>query len=122
MRLVAPTLEGLFTEAERALAEITLGESKLPPPAGDPEIVSLHSTDRDALLVDWIDELIFRTERTGKVYVEARFERLSDASLAAHIRGAAPRELRTVVKAATYHGLEIKEDKNGFSCTVVLDI
>lgn len=122
MRLVAPTLEGLFAEAGRALAELTLGAGDLPLPTGDPEFVTLQSTDRDALLVDWIDELIFRTERSGRIYVEFQFQRLTDKTLGALIRGAEPRELRTVVKAATFHGLHIKEDAYGFSCTVVVDV
>lgn len=121
IRLVAPTLAGLFIEAGRALAELTFGSNDFPP-AGDTEFVSLKSTDRDALLVDWINELIFHTETTGKVSVEFEFQRLTDTALEALIRGIEPRELRTVVKAATFHGLHIKEDAHGFSCTIVLDI
>lgn len=121
IRLVAPTLDGLFIEAGRALAELTLGSNEFPS-AANTEFVSLKSTDRDALLVDWMNELIFHTETTGKVYVKFEFQRLTDKALEALIRGAEPSELRTVAKAATFHGLHIKEDAHGFSCTIVLDI
>jgi SHS2 domain-containing protein len=47
---------------------------------------------------------------------------LSERRLHAWIRGATPPVLKTAVKAATFHGLEIHEHENGFTATVVLDV
>lgn len=123
LRLDSPTLEGLFTEAARALAELAVGgEGALPEASGEPEPVRLESVDREALLVDWLNELVFRTEIDGKAYVDCRLERLGDSSLEATIRGASHPELRPLVKAATLHGVQITENPHGYSVTVILDI
>jgi SHS2 domain-containing protein len=122
LRLSAPTLESLFAEAGRALAELTFGEGPLPPPTGAPVRVTLDSVDRDALLVDWLNELVYRTETMGQLFVAFELERLEGASLVASIRGAEVESLRPLVKAATLHGVHITEQSHGYEATVVLDI
>jgi len=84
--------------------------------------VEVEAADRDALLVDWMNELIFRTEMRQKVYDEIRISSLSDRRLRADIRGAAPDGWRTAVKAATFHGLEIAREGAGYTGRVVLDV
>ncbi len=118
--LAADSLDELFAEAGRALAEVMAGA---PPPAdGASQRVSLRARDREALLVAWLDELLFLADRDKKVYGDIRIERLSDQELAATVRGAPVSELRTQVKAATFHDLRIVEGADGFSATVILDV
>jgi len=120
IRLEASSVTELFAEAARALAEVMLGR-----PArcnGEPTRVSVAAPDRDALLVAWLDELIFRAERDRKIYGEARIERLTDGDLEATIRGEPVTRLKTQVKAATFYDLEIVESARGVSATVVLDV
>lgn len=122
LRIDAATLAELFAEAGRALALLACGDQPLPPPEGEAERVSLSSHDRAALLVDWLNELVFRAEAEDKVFSEFRFARLADRDLDARIRGAHVPEMRTLVKAATLHDLELTEDPDGASATVVLDV
>jgi SHS2 domain-containing protein len=123
LRLDSPTIEGLFTEAARALAELAVGgDLALPEAEGEPEPVRLESVDREALLVDWLNELVFRTEIDRKAYVDCRLARIDDQSLEATIRGASHPDLRPLVKAATLHGVQITENPHGYSVTVILDI
>ncbi len=122
LRIDAPTLAELFAEAGRALAGIACGGRPPPAPEGEAQSVSLRSHDRAALLVDWLNELIFHTEAEGKVFSEFRFPRLTDRDLDAQIRGAPAREIRTLVKAATLHDLVLTETPHGASATVVLDV
>jgi SHS2 domain-containing protein len=116
----APTLPALFMEAGRGLAEVLVED-----PIGTPRLdekVSLRARDRDALLVAWLDELIFRAETRGRVYGAFRIDRLTDHVLEGAIGGQEPQTWRTAVKAATFHGLHIDEGPDGFSASVVLDV
>jgi SHS2 domain-containing protein len=120
VRLEATSRAELFAEAARALAEVMLGR-----PATDDgvfERVSLTAPDRDALLVAWLDELIFHAERDKKIYGRARIERLTEQALEAAIAGEPVTELKTHVKAATFHELRIAEGPRAISATVILDV
>ena len=120
LHLVAPTLEQLFVEAALGLADL-LAERR-GQPDGAAEAVEVQAADRDALLVDWINELIFRTETRQRIYDEIRITSLSDRRLRADIRGAAPESWRTAVKAATFHRLKIAREGAGYSGRLVLDV
>jgi len=110
----------LFAEAGRALAEI------IGTPAGDPSgtwrRVSVDARDRDALLVAWLNELIARTEIDNQLYTEIEVVDLTATRLDARIRGVPIAEMRTAVKAATMHGLQIGVGARGVSATVILDV
>lgn len=121
LRIEAPDLPGLFVEAGRALAELVTGARRWSAPESR-ERVEVRATDREALLVSWIDELIYLIEVTGRVYTEFSFERLTDGELVAEVRGAVPATLRVAVKAATYHRLRIEARPEGYAATVVLDV
>jgi SHS2 domain-containing protein len=122
--LEARSLGDLFAEAARALAEIMggAGAAAASPPPGPPAEVRLHAADRDALLVDWLNELIYRAETNRTIYDDIRIERISERELHASIRGFAVEDMRTPVKAATFHGLELRDQPRGLSATVVLDV
>jgi SHS2 domain-containing protein len=143
IRLWARSLAELFEEAARALGDAMGGGSraadardedaieeeepeKIDPPeiAAGPSVerVSLEAHDREALLVDWLNELIFRAETGRKIFSEARIEQIDDRSLAAEITGRPAPLGRTFVKAATFHGLRIEEVPGGLSASVLLDI
>lgn len=118
--LAADSLGDLFAEAGRALAEVMAGAP--PPPDGAPQRVALRARDRAALLVAWLDELLFLADRDKKVYGDIHIERLTGDELVAAVRGAPVSELRTQVKAATFHDLRIVEGADGVSATVILDV
>lgn len=121
LRIEAPTLAELFEEAARGLAELMLGNVS-PSTTGGAEKIAIQAEDREALLVDWLNELIFLSETQSKIYTEIRVHRVSDTGLEAEVRGTAPEAIRTLVKAATLHGLKVEDSPLGFSATVVLDV
>lgn len=124
VRLEAPSLAELFRQAALALAELmgAGAAGAAAPVRGAFERVELRATDRDALLVDWLNELVYRAERARKVFGEIAIERIDDGQLVATIRGYDAPDARSLVKAATFHGLEIVETPDGWRATVVLDI
>lgn len=122
VRIEAATPAGLFAQAALALAEIMGGPFADPGRAGG-ETVRLEARDRDALLVDWLNELIYLAERDKRLYGAAEIDRVSDRELSARVFGREVEDLRLHVKAATFHGLEIREEPGGgLAAKVVLDI
>ena len=88
--------------------------------------VSVASADREALVVDWLNELLYRYEAEG--FLPKDFQISVDEagnSLVALCVGEPvdPERhgMRTGVKAATYHGLEVSRDDQ-WRITVVLDV
>lgn len=89
--------------------------------------LSIVSSDREALAVDWLNELLYRFEADG--FLPRRFEvTVNDdgTSLDARCVGetVAPgaQEIRAAVKAATYHSVEVAENGGEWRVRVYLDI
>lgn len=121
LHVEADTLASLFEEAAHGLADL-LADDAGGPPSGPEERVTLTGTDPEHLLVDWLNELVYRGEVDKRVYGDVRIERLGEHELEAKIRGREPRSPRTAVKAATWHALRIRPVEHGFEATVVLDV
>jgi SHS2 domain-containing protein len=121
MRLEAPTLAGLFEEAARGLSELMLAEDDRGPLAA-PETVRLQSSDGAALLVDFLNELIFMSETRKRVYTDVTVTQVSERALEAAVRGVPAEALRTAVKAATLHDLRLEHTAEGYMVSIVLDV
>jgi len=120
VRLSAPSFEGLLEEAGQALAELLADEA--PGELQEVERVELRDVDRAALLVHWMDELIFLSETRKRLYSWFRVAAASEREVVAEVRGWPAARVRTAVKAATFHGLKVEEGPGGFSAEVVLDV
>jgi SHS2 domain-containing protein len=113
-------------ESEReifALGLEALGELLADEPGGEPirRRVSLASADRATLLADWLGELVYLAETEG--FLPERLEELAldGTSLRATFAGRAARP-RNLVKAVTYHGLELSPAEGGWRARIVLDV
>ncbi|HSR31319.1 MAG TPA: bifunctional riboflavin kinase/FAD synthetase [Anaerolineae bacterium] len=114
--------------------------------------IELKAWDRETLLVDWLNELLFLTEMEGLLVVEFRIESLSDSPGPVSNSGKALTEIRSahsvdvdslnqpearlvaqvgavhapvtgaVIKAATFHDLSLLRDESGWSTVVTLDV
>lgn len=92
-------------------------------PARETAELALAAESPEELLVDWINELVFRvgTEHWAprRIAFAAAEERRLKASLSGErISG----ELAVEVKAATYHGLEVRRARGLWTATVILDV
>ena len=121
LRLEAPTLAALFEEAALGLAELML-EGPSDANEEPEQSVTVEAPDCEALLVAWLNELVFLSETRGRVYTEVRVHSVSNTRLEASVRGVFPETLRTAVKAATLHGLRVEQSAHGYTATVVLDV
>jgi SHS2 domain-containing protein len=121
IRIEASSLGELYVEAARALMEVMSGGA-LAPARGPAETVTLRARDREALLVDWLNELIYRVERGRKIYSEFRLLDEPGEALTVELRGGGAPTRRTLVKAASFHGLAVAPVAGGWAATVLLDV
>jgi SHS2 domain-containing protein len=117
----------LFGDAARALTDTLVDLAGVAPT--DETTVELEAADLDLLLVDWMSELLYRFEASGWLTRTAScsvVEGENVCRLTAVARGErfdpARHEARVLVKAVTYHGLEVRPGPPGVTARVVLDI
>ena len=123
-RLWGASLPELFENAGRALSA-TLTDRRYLRRRTTRE-VSLTSIDREALLVDWLNYLLYLFDIEGFLGRDFQVESLTGERLEARVTGEsfdpARHPERTGVKAATFHQLSIVPVKDGWEATVVLDL
>jgi SHS2 domain-containing protein len=87
--------------------------------------IELTAADRESLLVDWLNELVYYFDAEGILFKRFDIIELNNSHLKARGYGekadSARHELKTGVKAATYHMLKI-EKNNGYRVQVIFDI
>lgn len=117
----AGTFGELLAEAARGLAGLLLREA--PAAAqGEAREIEVSSHDREALLVDWLNEILFIAETGLWIPLEIEILEASATRIRARARGASVGVSPSRVKAATLHGLEVAESADGFSAEVILDV
>ena len=88
--------------------------------------VEVSGSDRETVLVNWLNECLYVHDLEGFGVADVTRPELTAGGVHAVLRGEPidpgrhPRG--TIVKAATYHGLEIRRDPRRVSVRVVLDI
>ncbi|HEY7193687.1 MAG TPA: archease [Gemmatimonadales bacterium] len=117
----APSLGELAAEAGRALARLELA-TPTPSPSGPSREIEVWATDRAALLVDWLNELIYLAETERWVAAEFDVLEASDTGVRMRARGVPVAEGPARVKAATFAGLEIRPIPGGLEAEIVLDV
>lgn len=127
-RVRASTLEGLFDEARRALLMVVF---ERPPEEGDERReVRLSAHDKETLVVRWLNEVVYLIQDSG--FVPARAEiRIQESggtglSLEASLAGTSllleEYGWQGEIKSATFHGLRVTNDEEGWHAQVILDV
>jgi SHS2 domain-containing protein len=123
-RLWGQDLPELFANAGRALSA-TLTDLRYLRRRETRE-VRLASSDREALLVDWLNHLLYLFDIDGFLGRDFQVVKLTETHLEARVQGdiyeASRHPTKTAVKAATFHQLSIVPVQDGWQATVVLDL
>lgn len=122
IRARGSSLEELFENAAWGMAEIL--EARAQGGDGQAMAVRVEGSDREALLVAWLDEVMFRLEHSGarlaNLDVRAVREGVVDADLIL-VEDGSPSD-GTELKAVTYHQLAIRQTDGGYEATVYFDV
>jgi len=117
-------LEEVFINAARALFSLI---TELDDVAEDLKYdVDIASEDRESLLLEWLNELIYLFDTSHILLKKFDILSLSGTRLKASCYGEkvdpSRHRLKTGVKAATYHMLRIDKDEQGYRARVIFDI
>jgi len=123
-RIWGGSLEKLYANAAGALVATITDRRRLR--SREVREVTVAAPDREALLVAWLNHLLYLYDIDGFLGREFQILRLTPESLTARILG----EIfdpdrhpgKTAVKAATYHQLEVIPWGEGWRATVILDL
>ena len=118
LHVEAESVEAVFAEALAAFGELAEGEG-----GGEAasHAVALEAPDPATLLADWLSELVFLADVHGFVPEQARALRVSGSALRATVEGRRGNP-SPLVKAVTYHGLELRREDDVWRARVVLDV
>jgi len=87
--------------------------------------MELTASDEESLLVEWLNELIYLFDAEGIIFKRFDINELDSTHLRARSYGekvnSSKHQLKTGVKAATYHMLKVDKD-NGCKVQVLFDI
>ncbi len=118
-------MQDLFRNAARALTSVLVGD-QMEIGHGVERTVNLDSTDVDALLIDWLNELVFYADAEQLVFSDFHFDDVQDGHLSVVCWGERLEASRNLfireVKAATYHGSHISQTDNGYTARIVFDV
>src|ERR1043165_2217110 len=114
-RARARTLAQLFEEAAQAMLSIVMDPNDVAP-AGE-DAISAKGSDREALLVNWLGEVLYRLDGERLAFHHFRVDRVTKSEVSGAGIGQ-PRDperhhTRLIVKGVTYHQLRVSEDSEG---------
>ena len=120
LRVWGRQLPDLFAGAARGMYSLMADLDGLV--ATDWRRVELQAWDRETLLVDWLNELLFLTETEELLFVECIIESLQGDKLVARAGGINAQPTKAYIKAATFHNLALTQDETGWSVVLTFDV
>ncbi len=84
--------------------------------------LQVQGADAEALLVDWLNELLYRTEADGLLFSQCQILSLTDTELVARVGGVDAPVTGAHIKAATYHDLALVQEDGGWSTVITFDV
>lgn len=124
LRAWGRSMEEAFVNAARGMLDLMVDSKGLRP--AEFRRIQVKAQDREALLVAWLSELLYRFEVEGFLPVEYEIGNLGDQLLEANLQGdildLTRHSVKGLVKAATYHSLKVSEDGGKWQVQVVLDV
>jgi len=119
IRVRGATLPELFANAATGMYSLVADRSFMPTVERQIEV---RGIDAEALLVNWLNELVYHTEMYGDVFCEFHLESFEPTWLRATAKAGRGVELKKQIKAVTFHNLQIVSTGEGYEVTIVFDV
>jgi SHS2 domain-containing protein len=113
-------LQELFVNAARALHSLEYTS-----PKGNGDVsreVQIEGVDRESLLVNWLNELLYLEQMNVEVYDRFEIQEFHEWLVRACLHGRRQDKRQTRIKAVTFHNLEVRQGSRGWEATVVVDV
>lgn len=124
VKVYGKDLKGLFTNAAFGMFDIIADLDGMKSSVSID--VDLKAPSKEELLVSWLDELLYNFYTKDIIFFEFNISSINAGQLVARAYGRHVGEnrnrLKTEIKAATYHDLNIKESGEGYSVDIVFDV
>ena len=121
LRVRGPSFEALIEEATRAFVEL-VPERIRGPITTEARDFRLDAPDRAALLVDWLNELVYLGEAEAWLPAQVDVEAADEGGVLVRATPMRLTEPFVLVKAATLHGAVVRKTERGLEAEVTLDI
>ena len=123
-KVYGASLEELFAHAAEAFFEAMVALEGVA--EGTERSIEVEADALDDLMVSWLSELLYLFDAERLIFKSFQVKRIENNRLEATIRGEvldpARHEIKSGVKAVTYHQLYVKEKDGGWEAQVILDI
>jgi SHS2 domain-containing protein len=113
--------QDVFIDAARGMFNIIADTRRIKPK--EQIEITQEAKGYDELLRGWLSELLYQFSVSGIVFNEFSIQSLSPDAVKAIAWGErALRQIKTEIKAVTYHELEFKQTKDGYEARVIFDV
>ena len=124
LRVYGSSLAELFENAGFALFDVLTDMARVKP--RQTLSFRLQRDNMEELLVEWLGSLLYEFDTGRLLFSQFSVEHIDGLWLAASARGEqfSPgcHEIKTRLKAVTYHGLSIRRENGLWQATVVIDV
>jgi SHS2 domain-containing protein len=125
LRVFGSTLEALFENAGLGLMTALVQDLDTMTPTSSTE-VTLEAPDDADLLVDWLNDRLFRFDAREEIHAWATVERVEDGRLVASSGYRKvdweQDQFHAEIKSATYHGLRLERQGDLWVAEVIFDL
>ena len=118
------TVEALFAHAAEALVEVMTPVEAIE--SAEKHDINVSAEDLETLMVRWLNELLYQFETRELLFGRFQVHGIKDFRLSASCWGErlnpARHEIKTGIKAVTYHRLFVKQQEDFWESRIFLDI
>ena len=124
IRAFGNSLTDLFRHAAEALFHVITDPETVC--SAEARKIAIEANGLDELMISWLNEFIYLFDTQGLLFRDFDFLSLNEQALEATVRGEPYDEsrhpIKTTVKSATYHQLQIRQVKGIWEAQVILDL
>jgi len=84
--------------------------------------VVVNSFDLNALLVDFLSEVLYLSQVNKEIYIDVVFNKFSDKELEGELKGNKVESFSEDIKGVTYHDLKIEQKNGSYEAVILFDI